>query len=309
MPGPSGPLGRGRDRADLDLTISRRLNLAAAPAWHAAGPGARLPTARARMPRPRDGASPPRPPRATASAPSHVRDGTRAWSAAATVVPVNGLSSGVMSRIVSVWLKAWPIARLLRAQGASPLTPSSGCTPRPLVVRWSLSRPARAVRASSPATGGAPAGPRRRRPALQRPLQGARPANPRRRPGRRRRTPAQLALWALRYTPSVAPWDEASGADGLFLDITGCAHLFGGEAALLADLARALARLRSAARGWPSPDTAGAAWALARHGPCRAQHRAGRSGEALRDLPLAALRFSEAALSLLRRLGFRRIGE
>ena len=26
----------------------------------------------------------------------------------------------------------------------------------------------------------------------------------------------KLALWALRYTPIAAPWDEASGGDGLF---------------------------------------------------------------------------------------------
>ena len=55
----------------------------------------------------------------------------------------------------------------------------------------------------------------------------------------------RLALWCLRYTPIVATWDEAGGADGLFLDITGCAHLFGGEERLLADLARPPARLRA----------------------------------------------------------------
>src|SRR5262245_29133262 len=31
----------------------------------------------------------------------------------------SGLSSGIMSRIVSVWLRAWPIARLLRAQAST----------------------------------------------------------------------------------------------------------------------------------------------------------------------------------------------
>ncbi|MFC7543856.1 Y-family DNA polymerase [Siccirubricoccus deserti] len=46
-----------------------------------------------------------------------------------------------------------------------------------------------------------------------------------------------LALWARRYTPLTA----ADPPDGLLLDITGCAHLLGGEAALLRD---ALVRLR-----------------------------------------------------------------
>ena len=35
---------------------------------------------------------------------------------------------------------------------------------------------------------------------------------------------ARLADWCSRYTPLVA----LDGADGLWLDITGCAHLFGG---------------------------------------------------------------------------------
>ncbi|OYW21393.1 MAG: nucleotidyltransferase, partial [Burkholderiales bacterium 12-64-5] len=48
-----------------------------------------------------------------------------------------------------------------------------------------------------------------------------------------------LALWARRYTPLAA----TDPPEGLVLDITGCDHLFGGEAALLAD---ALARLRRA---------------------------------------------------------------
>ena len=46
----------------------------------------------------------------------------------------------------------------------------------------------------------------------------------------------RLALWATRYTPAVSPWGEENGADGFFLDVTGAAHLFGGEETLLADL-------------------------------------------------------------------------
>src|SRR5690606_35466224 len=41
-----------------------------------------------------------------------------------------------------------------------------------------------------------------------------------------------LADWCDRYTPLAA----IDGEDGLILDITGCAHLFGGESALLSDL-------------------------------------------------------------------------
>ena len=46
----------------------------------------------------------------------------------------------------------------------------------------------------------------------------------------------RLALWATRYTPTVSIWGEESGADGFYLDITGAAHLAGGEEDLLADL-------------------------------------------------------------------------
>ena len=44
-----------------------------------------------------------------------------------------------------------------------------------------------------------------------------------------------IADWCLRYTPLVA----CDAPDGLLLDITGCAHLYGGEDALVADLSGA----------------------------------------------------------------------
>jgi protein ImuB len=118
----------------------------------------------------------------------------------------------------------------------------------------------------------------------------------------------RLALWALRYAPIVAPWDEACGADGIFIDIAGAAHLLGGEAALLADLHRRLGAFGLAPR-LAVADTAGTAWALAHHGSTeRAIVSSGAEVQALAPLPLAALRLPEATLSLLGRLGFRRIG-
>ena len=76
-----------------------------------------------------------------------------------------------------------------------------------------------------------------------------------------------LAAWCERYTPYVAIDRSHPGAgDGaLWLDITGCAHLFGGEAALRADL---LARLRRQGLTVAAAiaDAPGAAWALARYG-------------------------------------------
>ncbi len=69
-----------------------------------------------------------------------------------------------------------------------------------------------------------------------------------------------LAGWAQRYSPATAP----SPPSGLWLDITGCAHLWDGEGGLARDL---LGRLE--ARGIPAraavAPTFGAAYALAHH--------------------------------------------
>ncbi len=68
-------------------------------------------------------------------------------------------------------------------------------------------------------------------------------------------------LAARRWCPVVM----LSGEDGLFLDISGVAHLFGGEAAMARRIVRILARLGFTARVAVA-DTPGAAWALARFG-------------------------------------------
>ena len=69
-----------------------------------------------------------------------------------------------------------------------------------------------------------------------------------------------LAAWAQRYSPATAP----AMPSGLWLDVTGCAHLWGGEDGLAEDL---IARLE--ARGIPAraaiAPTFGAAYALAHH--------------------------------------------
>jgi protein ImuB len=117
----------------------------------------------------------------------------------------------------------------------------------------------------------------------------------------------RLALWATRYTPAVATCDEKSGADGLFLDIAGAAHLFGGEAKLLADLEVRLARFGLPAR-LAVAATAGAAWALARFQKSTTLLAAGAERAALAPLPIEALRLAPETRATLRRLGFRRVG-
>lgn len=84
----------------------------------------------------------------------------------------------------------------------------------------------------------------------------------------------RLRRWAGRFSPRVA--EEAP--DALLLDITGCAHLFGGEEALARRIGDELALLGLSARTGIA-DTPGAAWALARFAGQQAS--AHRSGDAV----------------------------
>lgn len=113
---------------------------------------------------------------------------------------------------------------------------------------------------------------------------------------------ARLAFWVRRW----GPFSAVDGADGLVLDITGAAHLFGGEPALLADIQAAFARAGLGARLGLAP-TRGAAWALAHHGPERAICTDPLA--ALAPLSVAALRLSPETLLLLRRLGLKTVGD
>lgn len=122
-----------------------------------------------------------------------------------------------------------------------------------------------------------------------------------------------LAAWCGRWTPWTAA-DEAGLAaagpeHGVWLDITGAAHLFGGEAALLTDLVGRLRRFGFAARA-ALADTPGAAWALGRHSgkPTRIVPP-GRQRAALARLPVTGLRLDAADAEALERLGLRSIGD
>lgn len=103
----------------------------------------------------------------------------------------------------------------------------------------------------------------------------------------------RLARTCLRYTPSVAP----DGPQGLMLDITGCAHLHGGEAQMQRTILAHMKRLGLSAHA-AIADTPDAARALARFG-----------GEDVGALPIAALAVEDEIRQALRRAGFRSIGE
>ncbi len=124
-----------------------------------------------------------------------------------------------------------------------------------------------------------------------------------------------VADWCDRYTPLVA----RDGTDGLLLDITGCANLFGGEAAMLSDLLAKLFHQGFAATGGIAP-TPGAAHAIARYRPLNPKENPFHAGAVpvldtdqvpafLAALPLAALRLDGQTIHSLARLGLRSIGQ
>jgi protein ImuB len=123
-----------------------------------------------------------------------------------------------------------------------------------------------------------------------------------------------LAVWCGRYGPhrNLEGWD-GEPPDGLWVDVTGVPHLFGGETELVRDLAARLARLGLTARIGLA-DTPGAAFALARFADTGQRSSwsiapAGQLRPALADLPVEALRLPHECVLVLKRLGLRRIGQ
>ncbi len=110
-----------------------------------------------------------------------------------------------------------------------------------------------------------------------------------------------LATACFRFSPFVAP----CGSDGVWLDTTGSAHLFGGEAKMTARIARALASQGLTARVAMAA-TPGAAWALARYG--RSHVTVSTAKEDLDPLPVMALRMDAATARSLWRVGIKTIG-
>lgn len=151
----------------------------------------------------------------------------------------------------------------------------------------------------------------------------------------------RLRRWAGQFSPLVAE----EPPDALALDITGCAHLFGGEVAMVERIGAALEGMGLSVQAGLA-DTPGAAWALARHAgrgaatgrsgdaiqqearatrsraAARPRHVAagattfapaiaavGQTHSALARLPVAALRLDPATVAELTRLGLRHVGD
>jgi protein ImuB len=203
-----------------------------------------------------------------------------------------------MRRVVSVWLPTWATDRI-RANASADDTPPP---PEPLATairdnqRMVIAATDTAARSLDLHPGLPLTEARARIPNLT-----VLPATPEEDEAGLRR----LSGWIIRYTPLAAP----DPPDGLWLETTGCDHLFGGEAELLQALLKRLNAAGFAARA-AMADTPGAAWALARYAreplvvlpPGPTEH-------ALAPLPLAALRIDAEAIDTFERLGIERIGQ
>ncbi|MHA4741808.1 Y-family DNA polymerase [Dyadobacter sp. MSC1_007] len=112
----------------------------------------------------------------------------------------------------------------------------------------------------------------------------------------------ELAEWCIRYTPTVA----IDPPNGLILDVTGCAYLWGGEQAYLKDI---ITRLRDSGYDVRAAmaDTIGFAWALARFGKCRITINPPGTMENLLALPPMALRLETDTLERMSKVGFYQI--
>lgn len=120
---------------------------------------------------------------------------------------------------------------------------------------------------------------------------------------------AWLERLALHGVTHWTPTASVSGGDGLWLDLSGTTHLFGGEERFCRRLLRFLQRLGFTAR-IAIAGTPGAAHALARYGGRDLLVLdSGTEATALAALPVAALRLEAAALTAAARFGLERVAD
>lgn len=113
-----------------------------------------------------------------------------------------------------------------------------------------------------------------------------------------------LAEWCLRFSPIVG----LDAPDGLLIDISGCAHLWGGERPYIESLKHRLARGGYQVQA-AIADTIGAAWALAHYGVSQPIAEHTQHAQALSQLPPIALRIPSSTVLRMQKLGFKNIGQ
>jgi protein ImuB len=118
---------------------------------------------------------------------------------------------------------------------------------------------------------------------------------------------ADFADWHSNASPLVSVMTDVTGFGDLVLDITGVAHLFGGERPMLRLLLTRLRDLGYTVAGAIAP-TIGAAWAVSHFARSQVLERADL--EAVLDgLPVHALRLAPAQVAGLTQMGLKTIGQ
>lgn len=216
-----------------------------------------------------------------------------------------------MKRIVSLWLPSFATDRLIRGQARGQVLEAAVRGPLATLVASHGGTRIAAVNAMAADAGVLPGLPLAEARALLPELTLAEAD-----PDGDARALERLADWCGRYTPWTAI-DRTSrgggalgGGAGVWLNVSGCAHLFGGERDLLEDLLARLARSGFTAVA-AIADTPGAAWAVARFAadddPARLV-APGDTAAALAPLPVAGLRLPPEVVRDLHHLGLRSIG-
>ena len=201
-----------------------------------------------------------------------------------------------MKRFVSLWLPYWPIERMRRAHPQCIREDH----PQVLVVSGGRGIEITAVNRRAEAdglwVGQALADARAMVPSLQSlPAQQPEDAD----------ALERLAFWCGRYGPQR----NVHGETGIWIDVTGVAHLFGGEAQLMRDIVRRFEGFGVTVQAGLA-DTFAAAFALARFGGRHFRiSEAGSLRKTLASYPVDALRLDGQALLLLKRLGLRCVGQ
>jgi protein ImuB len=113
----------------------------------------------------------------------------------------------------------------------------------------------------------------------------------------------RLASWCVGFSPLIAP----TPPDGIWIEIAGTAHLFGGETALISELVGAIKAGGFAVRASVA-DTPGAAWAAARFSRETVVVPGGQAA-VVAELPVRALRLSPGTVEGLQQLGIERVGQ
>lgn len=117
---------------------------------------------------------------------------------------------------------------------------------------------------------------------------------------------SEFADWHSNASPIVAVHDAMAPYGDLILDITGVAHLFGGEEKMLSTLTSRLHALGYAATS-AIADTVGAAWAFAHFAPGIVADN--ELEQRLSRLPVSALRLGEDQVAGLNQMGLKVVGQ